>query len=420
MSTTFTKVSKIISQRLPVMRAMNLVNVALIGSSALFGCNVEDIPVSGPPNHLINDSHDNQEIKLFDHADIVGQYLTGSSVTFTLERINQEGGEQINLDGLTIESSDPSLLRISEGAENCVWSEHCEDSDEHLALGAHAQSFDVLGSGAVTLTFKDGDETVLNREIQLREANTLKLHRNVPQTLVDTLGTSAGQGEKVLVGSEFTLRLRAMIQGESAEKEIDISRLTQLSGGEGFELKQSDPSRMGVRLHITPESEGELRIPVQAGGQSLEMNFTVVAESEIASLSIDHELLTDSGGEQTAEDSEIPNAKAFALAKDQSGAPIYGTPITWEQLDGESMDANVVDTHIGSQLNFVYDESAQVPFKVTTGELSEIVMLPAQLDTIYSGDAFADGCDAQGDISGNILLAVLLMGLVLIRRKEVA
>ena len=104
MSTTFTKVSKIISQRLPVMRAMNLVNVALIGSSALFGCNVEDIPVSGPPNHLINDSHDNQEIKLFDHADIVGQYLTGSSVTFTLERINQEGGEQINLDGLTIES----------------------------------------------------------------------------------------------------------------------------------------------------------------------------------------------------------------------------------------------------------------------------------------------------------------------------
>ena len=183
---------------------------------------------------------------------------------------------------------------------------------------------------------------------------------------------------------------------------------------------------LGLTLHITPESEGELSVPVTVDTQSVEMKFNVVSASEIAGLSVNHGLVAnaeDINNEESSEENPVPNAMAVAVAKDESGAPIFGAQVTWEQLSSEGHDAEVVDTLIGSQLNFVHDESNSVPFRVTIGEFSEIVLLPANADllgNISTSDAFADGCDARGDVSGSILLALLLMSMVAVRRRAVA
>ena len=77
----------------------------------------------------------------------------------------------------TIESSDSSLLRVSEGVEGCIDRLSCGDSGTYPESRVRSQRFDVLGTGAVTLTFKDGDELILSREVQLMEASSLKLSR---------------------------------------------------------------------------------------------------------------------------------------------------------------------------------------------------------------------------------------------------
>ena len=83
----------------------------------------------------------------------------------------------------------------------------------------------------------------------------------------------------------------------------------------------------------------------------------------------------------------------------------------------------VIDSFTGSELNFIYEEGAQVAFKVTVGEVSEIVYLPVnieQLNDIFGDNAFADGCDAKGDVSGSALLTLLLMGMIVMRRRAIA
>jgi hypothetical protein len=340
---------------------------------------------------------------------------------------------ELDVEALAIESSDPSLLRVSEEQEGdhvantepvCVEGEVC-DSLEAPAIedfGSLSKRFDVLGAGRVTLTFRDGDEVISSREISLVEVSSLKLTRNIPQVLVDEIGSEAGEGEKVIGGKEFSLRLRAMTQREGSESEIDISELTQLPSGEGFTMRQSSPYHMGVRLHITPQSEGALSIPVSVGGQSVEMNFTVVDASEIAGLSVAHELTIPADPE--VEDS-ADLGSAVAVARDESGAPIYGAAFTWERLETDMFGEEVVaQTFSGDELLFTYNAEGRVPFKVTSGEHSETVYLPIDpesLDSILDGgNAFADGCDARGDVSGSALLAFLLMGMMVVRRRSVA
>ena len=416
MSPIFTHATKKMNHLSRLTRPMSLLSVALLSSSALIGCG--DIEVSGPPNHLVNDNHDNGMIELFNNAPIVGKYVTGSSVVFSLQRTND--GESESLDELTIESSDPALLRVSEGVESCIDNRSCYDIEADLEFNIRSKRFDVLGSGDVTLTFKDGDEVVLSREVQLVDASSLTLSRSVPPALQDEVSTIAGEGEKVVVGSEFSLRLRAMSQVEGEEQEIDISSLTELPSGENFNLEQSDPVGMGTRFHITPESEGALSIPVNVGDQSIEMNFNVVSSSEIVGINVAHETWIN---EMPEEENNLPKGRALAVAKDEEGAPIFGADIIWERLDGEEDDAMVVDSFTGSELNFIYEEGAQVAFKVTVGEVSEIVYLPVnieQLNDIFGDNAFADGCDAKGDVSGSALLTLLLMGMIVMRRRAIA
>ena len=119
---------------------------------------------------------------------------------------------------------------------------------------------------------------------------------------------------------------------------------------------------------------------------------------------VDHEILmnTESEGEETT-----PTGRALAVAKDASGAPIFGAEITWEHPRADD-DAETLDRYQGSELNFIYGEGAEVPFRVTVGGVSEIVYLPVnaeELDNLFVGDAFADGCDARGDVSGSLLLS---------------
>ena len=400
---------------------------ALLCSSAFIGC---DIRIDGPPNHQISDSHNNHELKLFTNDHLVGRYVTGSSVSFTItRRIESEA----SVEDLAIESSDSTLLRIAEEIQrenvantepSCIPGGACdslEDSSLEPALSSLTKRFDVLGTGRVTLTFRDGDEVILSRQIELVEASSLKLSRNIPKALRDEIASAAGEGEKVIIGKEFSLRLHAMTQSEGSESEIDISELTQLPNGEGFTIGQSSPYHKGVRLHITPRTEGELAIPVSMGGQSLEMNFTVVDASEVVSFIVDHELTVPANEEI---EGSVDLGSAFAVAKDESGSPVYGADFIWERLEVDMLGTEfVAQSFSGDVLHFTYHAEARVPFKVTMGEHSKTVYLPIDpesFDEIGAGNAFADGCDARGDLSGSILLAFLLMGIMAIRRRSAA
>lgn len=419
MSPIFIQAAKTMNQLSRFAQPMTLMGAALLSSSALIGC--EPTETQGPANHFVSDSHNDAVLKLFDNAPLVGQYVTGSSVSFSIERLNDD---QRSLDELTIESSDPTLLRVSERVETEVQEGvdptclNCENSQETVEPRSRSQRFDVLGAGSVTMTFKDGDEVVLREEIKLVDASSLKLFRQIPTLLEAEIGSAAGEGEKVIGGKEFSLRLSAMTKKNGEETEIDIAELTELPSGEAFSMKQFNPFGMGVSLLITPvESEGQLTIPVSVGDKSIEMNFEVVSETEIAGMSVSHGLTYPAMSE---ENKDI--GTAVAVAKDESGAPIYGAEVIWERLDAD-FENMVVDSYSGNELQFNYDAEGRVPFKVSIGEFSETVYLPINaedLDSIFAGEGFGSGCDAQGELSGSALLSLLLMGMMAVRRRAVA
>lgn len=396
--------------------ARRAIGIALLCSSSIVGCNVPD------PSHHVGDNVVNDVIT-FNKDQLVGRYLTESTVGFHISRDDMDESE-----GLSITSSDSSLLRLTsvpdsepvfDENESCFGAACSQDRDSVMESGQFTQYFEVLAPGSVTLTFRDGDEVVLKREVQLIEASSLEATRNIGEVAPPNVNPIVGRGEKVIVNSAMRLRLNVKAQGKSGEEVLDISTITELPSGEGFDVSQADLGlSKGVNLTITTHQEGALTVPVQVGGQRLDLEFEVVSESDVERVSVTH---GRAGEHRDADDRVIPLSTAIAVAEDSAGQPIFGGRVIWSQLDDAGNDT--LNVAFGDRIDFEFQEGAQVPFRVTLGDHSEVVYLPMNPDSsvIFQGDAFSPGgCDAKGQAAERAPLIFILLALLALRRRVIA
>ena len=396
--------------------ATRAMGAALLCSSLFTGCETPD------NRHTIQDSLVLENIS-FEKDQLAGRYLTESTVAFHISRSNQDESE-----GLSITSSDPSLLRLTEIPESepvITESETCFGAacDRAPGLpvhnGRYTQYFEVLAPGTVTLTFRDGDEVILKREVQLVEASSLQVIRDISTALPEGIDTTVGRGEKLVTGSNAIFRLTASLgEGEAAEA-IDISTITELPSSESFTITQSDPALAeGVYLQLRPEVAGPISLSLQVGGQQIDLSFEAVSPDQIAGLTINH--AQEGEYQDDTMEQPVPLGASVAISKDEAGEPIFGALVEWTRLDEAEQEE--LDTHYGDKLSYEYQEGARVPFKVTAGEHSEIVYLPMNPDSsiTFAGDAITNGCDVQGGATRHLPLALMFLALAIIRRRQIA
>jgi hypothetical protein len=343
----------------------------------------------------------------FDGDDLEGRYLIELQVTFQLSRHDGEARE------MSITSSDLELLKPISSVN--------DPADENQSDGEESstdfeQAFEVLGAGEVTLTFKDGDDVVLTREVSLIDADELKAERTTYADLLLALSETEtqaaqtiGAGERVVVGGRYDLTLNAYLGDGEAQEMVDFHTYAQTPTSE-----QADVITSGKVLEISPRQAGEVTVEVKLGGQVTELRFQGVSADEIASIVIEQ---GDSlaGGEG---DESSLNRFALATTRDASDTLIYGADVTWTRLaaDGETELDEVIS---GELVHYEHSETEQVSFKVTAGNQTHIVELPMS----SNGDLFASGngtfgCDASGGLSGQIPLSLLLMAIFAIRRRQ--
>ncbi|MAD61892.1 MAG: hypothetical protein CMH49_10350 [Myxococcales bacterium] len=367
------------------------------------GC---DVNLFDTPSHYISDDHSDYKIN-FSKDQLTGHYLTGTKVVFTIKRSDDEATEQ---NVLSIEANHPEIFKPFESYGSFL-------NDESKSV---TKSFDVLESGYVDLSFKDGDEVILRRQIELIEASSLKLTREIPDILKSELNHLAGQGEKVLKDTEHTLRLTAKTRSLDGEQHVDIASLSDLPNLEGIKITQSNPFRMGLRLMITPQREGSVAVPLHVGHQDLDLDFTVVSETDISDLTVHQALSSEPGSEE-----ENTLMTAIAMARDDHDEPIYGANIKWQRLKTNAMGEQIVThTYTGNELSFIYNEDHRVPFRVRAGQFKKIIYLPVGIGSenpiVHVGDAFAGGCDTQqARLSHNLLIALIWMGILVLKRRAV-
>ena len=277
------------------------------------------------------------------------------------------------------------------------------------------QTFEVLGAGKVTLTFKDGDEIVLTREVSLIDADEVKAERT---TYADLLHASSeteeqeiktvGAGEQVVVGGRYDLSFNAYLGDAEAQEIVDFHTYAQTPTSE-----HADVITSGKVLEISPRQAGELTVEVKLGGQVTELRFQGVSADEIASIVIEQGNSLAGGDE----DESTLNRFAFATTRDASDTLIYGANVTWTRLsaDGETELDEVIN---GELVHYEYSETERVSFKVTAGKQTQIVELPmSSTADLFVSNNGTFGCDASGGLSGQIPLSLLLMVIFAIRRQ---
>ena len=390
--------------------------ILLLCSSSIIGCDGPDLST---PSHSVSDNIVADVIHLGKDK-LMGRYLTESTIALHVSREDLDERE-----GLSITSSDPNLLRLTSipdsepvfsENESCIGAACDRDQASPINSGHLTQYFEALAPGSVTLTFKDGDEVVLRREVQLVEASSLEVSRYQSDGHPQDVDPIAGRGEKILKGSSHTLRLKAKTMRDGVEEELDLATITNLPSVDGVQIAQSDLGfSKGINLLITPEREGQFTAPVEVGGARLELNFEVVDASQIDSLSVTH---ARAGEYQDEEAGSVPLASAVALARDEAGQPIFGGDVTWARLDDAELDE--LEVYYGDRLDFEFQEGQRVAFRVTMGDHSEVVHLPMNPDSnvLFGADAFNNGgCDATGQAAGRSTLLLVLLALIAFRRR---
>jgi hypothetical protein len=358
------------------------------------------------PTYSASDSLPNYSLN-FDGDAISGHYLTESEITFNLTRNLEDESDT----ELSITSSDTSLLRpIS------------RENESGIELDSFQQSFEVLSEGTVTIIFKDGDDSVLSREVELVNATSLESSRITHADMLRALSEGSeesdgeeatennivGEGEKVVIGGHYTLVIDAY-RGENEEQELlSFDTYTKQPQSEQAEVTTS-----GREITIKPQQEGDVFVNVQLGGQDKELHVQGVSEEAIASLSV---VLGDTGGNQ--ENSEEIEGYAIMSTKDENDNLIYGASITWTRLaeDGETELNEILE---GEMVTFERSETERVSFKVEAGSQSIIVELPMkQLSQILTSNNETLSCDAQGGLAAQLPLSILLMIIFIIRRQH--
>ena len=377
------------------LRRLGLGALCALSASLSTGC--EEV------SHTASDNLGGFKIS-FDEDQLSGQYLTESKVTFNLSRNGEGEGK------LSIASSDPTLLQAI-------------DSGNELEGSDFEQTFEVLAEGSVTLTFKDGEDVVLTREVNLVAADELEASRSTMADLLIALNPESqteehdsteenasshgvGKGEKVIVGGEYSLTLNAYLGAGEDRELIDFEAYAKNPQSE-----LAGVSTSGRNVQISPQAEGEIRVGVQLGGQVTELLVTGVSVNEIDSIEIQQ------GDNPVDENGEELNGFALAVVKDASGETLYGADVTWTRLDIDR-ETELEEVLDGELVTFEKSTTDLVPFKVTVGDHSEIVDLPIDPTTqLFASANESLGCDAQGGFAGHLPLSLLLLIIFAVRRQ---
>ena len=371
--------------------------------------------------------------------DDLGEITLSLTRTYAIgQRVNINFyGENSQSEQLSVESSDPSLIKpiaapVAEvptgDSGGCIGDALCGASASPEPApqeggGRTTQGFELIGEGEATLIFKDAGAVIQEMPVRLVKATRVEAHVYYGGVASKLGGdTLLAEGAKFVMGAAHQIQLIPYFN----DKALYISSLLEQPSLEGATLESIRAPfwQEGVVLDVRPEEapEGtaearELSIHAQLAGINYSIALRSVPMSAVRDIKVS--VSRDNPMEITNEDGttrEVPVAIAFAQGLDADGGTIYGAPVTWERADGsESVE--------GSSLRFEYSETdAPVPFIVTSGSSMESVGLPMNpRSMILSSDGPYTSCSAApGGGRGLPLIVLLSLAFALRPRRRAA